>query len=358
MIPYLLVFSFFAYNSLSGAKRWSRTTYTYLIIFFTLFIGFRVEVGGDWGNYVRDLNLQVGMPFPPLFEPNAYGKALASTAEPGAFILKWIGANIFGGIYFVNVVCGLIFSICLINFCREQPKPWLSLLVAIPYLVIVVAMGYTRQSIALGFEMVALMALKKDKLIPFLIYIAIASTFHRTILVVLLLPALTVSPSLKFDKFIRIVFLAIASYGLYLTVFAPVLTRFLDYYTDMESQGAQVRVLLCLVPSLLYLLTRKKFEISRLEGQIWNLLSISSIVCAIALFLGAPSTMIDRLALYLIPLQILIASHLPFTKIGGASNKLITQFIVLYSLAILLVWLFFADYSVYWLPYRSLLIPI
>ena len=35
-------------------------------------------------------------------------------------------------------------------FVRRQPMPWLGLLVAIPYLVIVVGMGYSRQAIALG----------------------------------------------------------------------------------------------------------------------------------------------------------------------------------------------------------------
>ena len=46
----------------------------------------------------------------------------------------------------------------LIRFCLAQADPWLSVLIAIPYMVIVVAMGYTRQAVALGILMVGLAA--------------------------------------------------------------------------------------------------------------------------------------------------------------------------------------------------------
>ncbi len=39
----------------------------------------------------------------------------------------------------------------LVQFCRKQPLPWLALAVAAPFIIIVVGMGYTRQSVALGF---------------------------------------------------------------------------------------------------------------------------------------------------------------------------------------------------------------
>jgi len=71
----------------------------------------------------------------------------------------------------------------------------------------------------------------------------------------------------------------------------------------------------------------------------------------------ASSTALDRLALYWIPLQLLVGSRLPDTSLFGISPVLWNQLLVGFSLAVLLMWLFFADNSFTWLPYRNLLLP-
>ena len=134
-------------------------------------------MGGDWGNYIN-------------YVESAMDKSLADmflTSEPGYNLLNWLGANLFGGVYLVNTICGLIFSFCLLTFCRSQPRPWLALTLAFPYLVTVVAMGYSRQGVAIGLEMLALLSLQRDRLVPYLVLIAFAATFHRTALVLLVL---------------------------------------------------------------------------------------------------------------------------------------------------------------------------
>ena len=76
-------------------------------------------------------------------------------------LLNWFAGRNDLGIWFVNTVCGAIFSYGLIAFARSQPRPWLALVVAVPYLIIVVAMGYTRQAAAIGFAMLGLVQLSK-----------------------------------------------------------------------------------------------------------------------------------------------------------------------------------------------------
>ena len=65
-------------------------------------------------------------------------------------MLNWLSIQMDWGILGVNLIGGAIFAFGLVAFCRRQPRPWLALAVAIPYLVIVVAMGYSRQGIALA----------------------------------------------------------------------------------------------------------------------------------------------------------------------------------------------------------------
>ena len=47
-------------------------------------------------------------------------------------------------------------------------------------LVVVVAMGFTRQAAAIGFLMLAFAAFSEKSLVRFLIFVALATTFHKT----------------------------------------------------------------------------------------------------------------------------------------------------------------------------------
>jgi len=78
---------------------------------------------------------------------------------------------------------------------------------------------------------------------------------------------------------------------------------------------------------------------------------------AIALPTFASSTVIDRLALYLIPLQIFVGSRLPDSRLFGIDPSSWAQLLILFSLAVLVIWLLFAVNASFWLPYRNLLLP-
>jgi hypothetical protein len=348
MLPYLLSWSIFAYPGLGNARRIASTTILAIGVFLTLLIGLRDQVGGDWGNYFPYLDRSIGIPFAEIFQED----------EPGYGLLNWIAANWGGGVYLVNTVCGLVFSIGLLQFSRAQPRPWLALTLAFPYLITVVAMGYSRQGVAIGLEMIALLALQRDRLLQFLAWIALAATFHRTVLVLLILPASTLSGSLRFSQLIRLFLLLGAAYGLYSAVIAPDIDYYVQGYivAEYQSQGALIRVFLCLLPALAFLFNRRRFQLPADTQRIWTLISLLSVAAAIGLFTVASSTAVDRLALYLIPLQIFVGSRIPDTRIFGIAPASWNQLLILFSFAVLIVWLLFAGHSQYWLPYRNLLL--
>ena len=120
-------------------------------IVLTLLIGFRYEVGGDWFNYFRNLDDVAGAMLDEVF----------LMSDPGYQFLNWLSLELDWDIFGVNLMAGAIFAIGLVVFCRSLPRPWLALAVAVPYLVIVVAMGYSRQGVALGLAMLGLVALGK-----------------------------------------------------------------------------------------------------------------------------------------------------------------------------------------------------
>ena len=349
MLPYLLSWGVFATAGLRGSRRIAGSTLLGLGVFLTLLIGLREQVGGDWFNYFPYLDRTIGLPIADVF----------LEVEPGYCLLNWIGANWGGGVYLVNSLCGLIFTIGLLRFARAQPRPWLALTLAFPYLITVVAMGYSRQGVAIGLEMFALLALQRDRLLQFLAWIALAATFHRTVLVLLVLPAATLSPNLRFNQLIRLALLAGAGYGLYSSVIAPDIDYYVQGYLEAEyqSQGALIRVALCLLPALLFLPNRRRFLLPPDIQRLWGLISLLAVAAAVGLATVASSTAVDRLALYLIPLQLFVGSRLPETRLFGIPPHLWNQLLLLFSFAVLLGWLLFAAHAQYWLPYRNLLLP-
>ncbi len=350
MIPYLLSWALLALNAWGGARRWGQGTFVALSVFLSLLIGLRDRVGGDWMNYLPAVEREAGEPFAEIFRQD----------EAGYVLLNWIGANWGGGVFLVNIVCALIFTLSLLQFCRAQPRPWLALTLAFPYLVIVVAMGYTRQSVAIGLECLALLALERDRLLWFLGWTALAATFHKTALVLMLLPASTLKSNLRFGQLIRLGLLGISGYALFNSLLAPKLEYYQYGYLDAvyESQGALIRVLLCLLPAVAFLLARRRFGLPPQSLRIWTVLSLAAVLATIGLATISSSTAVDRLALYLIPLQLFVGSRLPDTRLLGISPASWNQILIGLSLAVLLVWLLFAGHSFAWLPYRNLLLPL
>jgi hypothetical protein len=74
------------------------------------------------------------------------------------------------------------------------------------------------------------------------------------------------------------------------------------------------------------------------------------------LFIIDASTAIDRIGLYLLPIQLIVFAYLPdiFSK-RGDNNKIIILLIILYYLLVLYVWLYFSTHSYLWRPYRNAL---
>lgn len=349
MLAYLITWGVFATAGLGSTRRIAGSTLLALALFLTLLIGLRDQVGGDWFNYLPYIDRSIGISFVEIFQRE----------EPGYGSLNWIGANIGGGVYFVNTICGLVFSIGLLQFCRVQPRPWLALTLAIPYLVIVVAMGYSRQGVAIGLEMLALIALERDRLFQFLALIALAATFHRPVLVLLILPASTLSGSLRFSQLVRLLLLCGAGYGLYSATIAPALDYYVHGYLEAsyQSQGALIRVVLCLLPALIFLLNRRRFQLAPDTQRIWTLISLMAVAAVIGLFTLSSSTAVDRLALYLIPIQLFVGNRLPDTRLFSIPPATWNQLLIAFSFAVMMVWLLFAGNSPSWLPYRNLLLP-
>lgn len=306
----------------------------------TLLIGYRFEVGGDWGNYENQYQAVVG---------SSFGDAITQ-GDPAYAALNWISVYFGWDVYGVNLICGALFSAGLIAFCGSQPRPWLALAVAIPYLVIVVAMGYSRQGVAIGFVMLALVSLGKKDNVKFVLWIAFAALFHKSaapLLVPLAILATTRS------RWWTALWVGAAALLLYVLLLQETTDAFVYGYIESEyqSQGAAIRVVMNAIPALVFLLFRKRLVSDPQERGMWTWLALLAIAFIVLLAVSPSSTAVDRVALYFIPLQLFVLSRLPglMTRHHARASVFI---VVLYSALVQFVWLNFAAHAEYWVPYR------
>lgn len=346
MIPYWIVFAILGYFALVEKNRRDAgqlgPTWVFVGIILVAFIGLRYQVGGDWYSY-------------ELYLENAGTKPIGELLflkDPGYQIINFGAAKAGFGIWAVNGICGVIFVFGLMRLAANQPYPYLCLTIAFPYIITVIALGYTRQSAALGIIMGAIAAMERNgSLARFSISTLLASALHRTSL--LILPIfLFVQRKSMFVNAVAAVIAGFVAYDVFLEDSVDVL---LQNYVEAryESEGALIRVSMNVVPAILVLLWGKRMEMEPQQLRLWRTFAWVSLATVPALILSPSSTAVDRVALYLQPIQIVILSRLP-----RVSNQpfLVRLGLIAYAGLVLLVWLNFAGHANSWIPYRSIVI--
>jgi hypothetical protein len=307
----------------------------------TIMIGYRFEVGGDWTTYLRHL------------QEARYQDVYSAVekGDPAYRLLNLLAVKQGWGISGVNLISAFLFSAGLVYFCRGLPRPWLALAVAMPYMVTVVAMGYTRQGVALGLAMLGLVALTRRANVWFVFWVLFAAAFHKS--AVLLLPIAGLAAT--HNRYWTALWVAVAT-GLAYILFLQdsVDTLYTNYVeAQYQSEGALVRAAMNLVPACIYLALGRRFGMQAGEAKLWRWFSIISIALFAGVIASPATTAVDRVALYMLPLQLVVFTYLPdVLGARGGRNTGYTGLVLLYYGAVLFVWLNYATHAFAWLPYR------
>lgn len=331
-----------------GEPRTLQLDFVWLIVASVLgiLIGFRWEVGGDWGNYYRYLEMVAGFDL----------QELATMGEPGYMLLNWISLEGGWDLVGVNVMCGAIFAACLVIFCLNLPRPWMAMAIAVPYLIIVVAMGYSRQGVALGLGMLGFVALARGSNIWFVVWIVLGATFHKSAIFLLPVAALANAK----NKVVALAWGGLASVVGYATLLEDSMDTLVTNYIDAQyqSSGAFIRLAMNAVPAVILLWMRKDFPLPKLERPLWNLYALLALALFAVFFVSPSSTAVDRVGLYLLPLQMVVFARLPdaLANRNICDRGMAVAAGLLYYAAVEFVWLNYADHSEFWIPYRSYLL--
>jgi hypothetical protein len=344
MFPYWLLFGMFAVGATLGPRDRAHAgagagpLLAFCAIIMALMIGLRYEVGADWDQYERLFTVA----------GRASLERLMLQGDMGYQILNWTVRHLGGEIWQVNLVCALIFCWGLLRLAQSQPQPWLAMVVAVPYLVTVVSMGYTRQAVAIGILMAGLAAVHRGgSMLRFAAYVAVAALFHKTVVMAFPLVMFSAQRNFLLNVLLGIA-VSLLFYNLFLEKSVDNLVR---NYVDAgySSQGAAIRIALNFIPAALFMLKQREFGFEERERKVYRNFAVAALLLPVALMLSSSSTAVDRLALYILPLQVVVLSRFPFAyKVPGTGTFLVT----IYSAAILFGWLTFAKHAEYWLPYQ------
>ena len=211
-------------------------------LFYNLISGLRFEIGGDWFTYLNMVDR---------IRDSDFGEALFET-DAGFGMITWLMTRIGLGMPAVNALCSGILSLGIIRLARRTEHPWLAITAAVPYLLIVVGMGYLRQAGAIGFILFAINAITQKRMGLALFYFLAATSFHLSALVIV--PFLVV----VYVRNLAVIFLLMffmAGLG-YLGLSGTERMADIQHgYFDAEysSNGATVRIMMNVVPAVVFL---------------------------------------------------------------------------------------------------------
>jgi hypothetical protein len=314
----------------------------YLVLL--LFVGFRYQVGADWGGY---LYLAERVEDSSVEEIIGFG-------DPLFYFLLWASMKLGFDVYGANLVTSAIFLAGVFAYSRRMTNPWLALYSAIPFLVIVVGMSANRQAAAIGVTLYLLARWDKVGVWRRVMLVAVAAGFHASAIIffALFLVDSKMSPVRKIAAMTFV--LAAAAY---FAASSPSVDRYTStYITDPDavvSAGALQQILLNALPGLLLLIKRKEF--SRYIPQPNFVLAMAVLVLVLVPVSLIYSLAAARISFYLFPVSIAVLSTAPAVSRDSGTRNLVRYLVVLYGAALLGAWLMFANHSSYHLPYGNLL---
>lgn len=315
--------------------------YIELIYLFSIFIliGFRYEIGGDWVWYERNFYD---------FGENFNFRHFNSSYNYGYTITNYILYKLKFNFISVNIFCAilLVFSIKLyLNSIKSNKL--LSYIIFFPLGFIVMGMGFVRQGCALSFFLISLSFMKRND--PFNSYLMLffGILFHKSLILFAPVYFLLFKNFRLFFTICSLFFIFYFYQG-FIDLYNIYLGKYKGLYYDF-SYGAQIRMSLNSLSSLLFLIYGKYLVENKIEYKFYFNISIIVLICQILSFISP--TFFDRLNYFFIFIQIVVFSNL--SEIFFKNYKIYINILVcMFYFLVLNIFLIYGIHSKFWIPYK------
>ena len=359
----LIFLSLLSFQEIYKPKPLNLFSFIFLTIFFSLFIGLRNEIGCDWEGYKKIFELTNCIP--NIGNNQCDTNSISNTfdylrfKEVGFSSLNFIVKKFGGNYYYVKYISSLFFVIPLLYFCSNLKRPFLAILISYPYLITVIGLASIRQSIAIGFLMVCITELKRNKFYTYYLYNFLGNIFHYSSVIFIFLPLLIQEhENYKLEKLKKALIILLFIF-IFLSLFfnnnylIHQLNGYFNYPKILSIKSPLIIWIMITIPSATILLNYKYFK-SDDKNKFWRNYSIIGILMFFSIFFNKIIAL--RFLLYFIPIKIYAFSNITEIKIFHKSKRIVYLAIILLSFSFLTIWLNFANHSYCYLPYKNLLL--
>ena len=358
MITYLSIYIYLSIISLSeiNLSNYIKKIYFYLLfLFILLFISGRHYVGGD---YVAYLNLFNEVKINVL---DGFSKLQGLN-----YVIQFIH-TLHLNYFFFNLICALVFLTGIFKFLKISDERLFVFILLIPTMIYVVGMGYTRQSVSIGFLCFAIYYWSENMNMRKIIFFILAVFIHISSIIFIFLLFFKSNEKIKFPKLFLLVILTTSFlflfYYLYFNNFNNLsLAMGLDYKIVKNSPLKYLKFLAHIVPCTIFLIFIKKFSKDKKLFPLYffSLVSILSVIITMIFLkqITEQSSYIDVIADRVL-LPFILIEALIFVRLCSLVDleyNFLFKFLILFYFGLMLfIWLEFADNSHAWQPYRSIL---
>jgi hypothetical protein len=343
MVIYLLVLFIVAVSAIISLSFMYRQRFWIAIvpsIVLCFFIGLRDKIGADWDAYsdITDSFRNVDLSSFVLFLP-----------EPLYSYVNWMSVKLGYDVHLVNAICALIVIGAILRFSfLVDINPSLLIFLATPYLLFVVGMGYTRQSVAISLGFLGLGNLIHGRKKMFYLYILLAMGFHVSAIFLLIF---------RWLKNWKHIFWAapVIGAGIYVSsqsIFIKYGELYIQDAGELQSSGIWFRISFLLFGSFMLIMQRKQWKG---EPELFSLLKVGCALTLVLIPVGIVlSTLADRTCLYLFFLYLIpLGRSIRFSSPWSKGITLLSVFVI--NFLCFFVWFGISSFAAQaWIPYKMI----
>lgn len=351
MTPYFVLLLLPSLYALGFRRRISWFTLLPVFIAYLLFVGLRGAVGPDTFQYLR---IHGSFQWAPIEQALDY-------REPLSYLLFWLSQQYTEGNLLTNLVAAGILLYGVFSFARVTANPWLAIIAATPYLIIVTGMSAVRQSLAVGIIMLMLSQWHHSTVWWRFGLVFLAALFHNGAMI--MAPVILINwPGLVGWKRMGAAAVGVAVLGGLLAMLPEQAEDFQEAYevyqqrylseTAKVSGGALHIVLLVAFPALLGFIYRERIRYWVPDYSVYMTGVLICLGLFVTVFIAGNMARRTSMFFYFVPMLTYPALTWIF---GPAQRQALTFAIIVLNFFILFTWLVFANHAEAYLPYQNVL---
>lgn len=326
--------------SLKFFSNFKNINFLKFLIMFTLFliIGLRHQIGGDFFSYAN------------IGRFGAYYRSMDDTLLSLIYLFSYEYLHL--GIYGVQLICALILIISLNKFLITLKDYEIGLIIFIPVGIIIGAMGYISQTLALSFGLLAITQINKKNYYNYFIFIILSILSHISgaFFLIFFLVYFNLNKKNLISVFLLCILSIIILYVINMERINLTLYLYIGPGMHLQSLGALPRFFFSLISAFIFLLyIRKKINNSN-ERKVYTIYSYLTILLLPLIFIA--STFADRINLYFVPFQAYVFTTYVYLLNNSSLKKLMNSLIIFFYGMTMIIWLLVGSHSHHWIPYR------